>query len=229
LAPSLDRLGAGQLAQLSAGIQRTLAAKPLLDKVFDHEHANMLVAVQTLQDAYTRNEWSQMEEGLGPDARDAIQYLKDLPSDEVPDYFQGFAKEADEETARLKRISTLSGEQRSRQKESKPEGERPWRRFAKHFFEVGRPLLEINDETLARTRLLALTAELLRTSKAAKTVPPNLAGLPEPITRDPYSGRRFVYETSGLDFNVYSVGANFQDDGGETDESFSQPDLTLER
>ena len=48
-------------------------------------------------------------------------------------------------------------------------------------------------------------------------------------SRDPYSGKPFVYAVSKDRFLLYSVGSNGIDDGGNTDETFSAPDLTLER
>jgi hypothetical protein len=38
-----------------------------------------------------------------------------------------------------------------------------------------------------------------------------------------------VYRVDGRDFQVYSVGNDFKDDGGATNEFFDAPDLTLER
>ena len=85
------------------------------------------------------------------------------------------------------------------------------------------------DASLARTRLLILQSEILSTVKSRRSAPKNLGAFPTALTTDPYSGRPFVYRASGPDFALYSVGADFRDNGGETDESFTAPDVTLER
>ncbi|HEY0866704.1 MAG TPA: hypothetical protein VGE01_04980 [Fimbriimonas sp.] len=228
IAPALDRLGAGQLGALAEGIRRALDEKPTLDTAFEHEHKNMLAAVQALQDASEKDQWQAIEQGLGPDVRDAIKHVQELSPPERKSFFEGLAKEADTELAFLKKSATLTAAARSKY-EFPTEGERPWWRFAKHFFETGRPLLDVNSATMARTRLLILNAQLLKSAKALRALPRNLDAMPPEITLDPYSGRSFVYESAGLDFSVYSVGNNFQDDGGDTDESFTEPDLRLER
>jgi hypothetical protein len=49
------------------------------------------------------------------------------------------------------------------------------------------------------------------------------------VRTDPYSGRGFVYRVDGADYRLYSVGADIKDDGGETDETYTAPDLMLEK
>ena len=82
---------------------------------------------------------------------------------------------------------------------------------------------------LARTRLLAIEAEVLHQIKAAGRAPASLAALPTALTVDPFTGLPFVYRANGAVYSVYSVGDDQRDDGGETDEGFLRPDLTLEK
>jgi hypothetical protein len=106
--------------------------------------------------------------------------------------------------------------------------ERPWKHFGRHFFLAADPLLALNDQTLARTRLLILNAELIKAFKLKAAYPTSLAAFDPAIKTDPYTGADFRYRSDGTDCSVYSVGANLRDDGGETDESFTTPDLKLE-
>jgi hypothetical protein len=59
--------------------------------------------------------------------------------------------------------------------------------------------------------------------------PKDLSQFADNLKTDPYSGKPFIYGSDGADYHVYSVGADFRDDGCETDETFTQPDLKLEK
>jgi hypothetical protein len=88
----------------------------------------------------------------------------------------------------------------------------------------------MEDSTLARTRLLIIEATILQKVKSGDSAPKDLSEFPAPIRTDPYSGDQFIYRADGKDYRVYSVGADFRDDGGETDwDTYSTPDLKLER
>lgn len=232
LAPSLPAMGAGQLARLAQGVESAARRRPPMERMLTNERQNMLLAVQAVQDAYRDESLAEFAKRLGPEARDAVVYLNDLrgkdPAERVA-YFQGFAEEVDLELAWLRQRLELSV--RDREAESAPAYRelRPWRRFSRHFFRAPRPLLETNDATRARTRLLVLEAELLRRTKASGRAP---ARVPTDLVRwnvDPFTGRPFVYRAEGKQFLIYSVGSDLKDDGGATDETFSAPDLRLER
>ncbi|HZH97573.1 MAG TPA: hypothetical protein VEX38_01265, partial [Fimbriimonadaceae bacterium] len=119
--------------------------------------------------------------------------------------------------------------ERSSVPEAKPLAERPWRRFSKHFFMTLRPLLVLNDATVARTRLLILEAAILKDVRLERRAPKDLSAFGPEIKTDPYSGQPFVYRADGADYRLHSVGENAIDDAGDTDESFSSPDLVLEK
>ena len=65
--------------------------------------------------------------------------------------------------------------------------------------------------------------------KSGRPAPPDLSGFKRETVTDPYTGREFMYKSSGSEFTLYSVGENLQDDGGDTNGSFSSPDLSIER
>lgn len=228
-APFLGKMGAGQLNRLAASVEAALNARPQLEQAVDNEGAAMLRAVQFVQDCYAKQNFEPLREGLGPEVRDAIQYLRELRSKDDAEriaYFDRFAQEAREETVSVRAAAALPTAQRAAPPVPAYE-ERPWRRFAKHFFSV-RGVLPTYDRTLARTRLLVLKAGVLAQVKASKVAPSNLGKFDADTRTDPYSGKPFVYRADGADFKLYSVGENLRDDGGQTDAANLSPDLLLE-
>jgi len=232
IAPALDHMDAGQLASLSEGIKRALQSEPTLSTTIDHEHECMLLGVQAVQDAYRANNFDVLMKQLGPDTRSAVDFLDDLhrkDNSKRPQYFQDFAAEADAEQKWSESIADIPVAQRAAHPEPRFKGDRPYKKFAKQFFNSVKPLVELHDATLARTRLLILEASILSQIKRDGAAPKDLTGLDASLITDPYSGKPFIYGADGKDYHVYSVGSDFRDDGGETDETFSQPDLRLEK
>lgn len=232
IAPAMDHMGAAQLERLSSGIAEALRNKPPLKDTLEHEHENMLEGVQAVQDAYRDQRFEELGQELGPDSRSAIDFLQDLKRKDYskrPKYFESFASEGDREVAWAEQVADIPVQQRLSNPEPKPVGERPWKKFSKEFFSSVKPLLEMNDQTLARTRLLILEASIMSQVKSTGSAPKDLSGFDEAIRTDPYSGKPFVYSADGSDYHVYSVGSDFRDDGGQTDETYTQPDLKLEK
>lgn len=250
IAGSLDDMTPEQLDKLADGYEKALSAKPTLQAALRHEHQNMLMAVQYVQDCYSHDDFVTLKSHLGSDIREAITFLEDMKADDKnsrPAYFDGFAKEADQEAAYLDKACLLPARKRDdvddtparkgkekinvdKPTEPKKEARRPWKRFSKQFFMSGRPLLSMNDATIARSRMLVITARLLALSKRNQPLPPELNEFDARLRQDPFSGYPFVYHAQGNRFRLYSVGADFKDDGGETDpETFMTPDLALER
>jgi hypothetical protein len=232
IAPATSRMSPEQLAVIEDGITRALLNKPLLSQTFEHELQNMKAGVQYVQDAYRDSNWQSLLDLMGKDVRPAIEYLKQMKNkgeDKRVEFFRGLAGEADAEVAWLSEQSRLPAYKRSSDGPEDQEKERPWRRFAKHFFLVGRPLLSMDLRTVARTRLLLLEAHAMRAVKAQRSAPGDLSDVQSALRTDPYSGRDFIYRAQGADYRIYSVGADYRDDGGETDETYSFPDLMLEK
>ena len=232
IAPAIDHMDAKQLGELADGISKALDAKPPLSQVIAHEHENMLVAVQTIQDAYKSERADDLSKELGPDANSAIEGLDDLHRKDYtdrPTYFSGFAAEADALCAWAASVAELPAIDRAAKPPPKLAPKRPWAKFSKEFFSSLTPLMQMNDATVARTRLLILESLILQQVKSTGQAPKDLSQFPENLKTDPYSGKAFVYGADGADYHVYSVGADFRDDGGDTDETYTQPDLRLEK
>jgi hypothetical protein len=230
IAPWLTKMGAAQLERLSKGVSEALARKPGVRRAIEHESENIRLAVQTLQDAFQKDDFKAISENLGPDSREAINYLQGLrdKDDKRVAFFNGFAAEGDAEIKYLTQSAGLPAAKRPKEPKFEESVERPWKRFAHHFFMTGRPLLEMDDRSLARTRLLVLNADLVRIGKVVKSYPRDLRSFPVEIKTDPYSGDPFLYRQDGAQYEIYSVGANLRDDAGDTDETFTTPDLKLE-
>lgn len=229
LLAAMEQFTPVQLQKLADGLQSVLHDKPDPVKTFANQRLDMLEAVDYIQDAYRKNDYDPLLKRLGSDVREAVKYLQDeiRPKDETmrPGYFDGFAKEAEAEAKWETQMISEPAVRRTKAPEL--EANRPWKRWAKNFFETGRPLLKLEDACVARTRLLALIALIEARIKAQKQAPSSLADFPPDLILDPYTGGTFVYKTQGMVFKLYSVGDNFRDDGGQSPD-FSHPDLKLE-
>lgn len=230
----LGKLGAGQLGRLSDGLVSILRNRPRITTTLENERLNMRAGVQLVQDAFQKNELDELEVRLGTGVGKAVDYLKVLrqkgDADRVA-YFQGFADETDTVAKYWIEQSAKPAGQRD-YKNGKPAiklaENRPWKRFSGHFMSTPEPLLAQFDSTVARTRLLAIESGLTKIVKTQGYAPQDLAKFDE-ISTDPYSGREFAYHRDGKSFKIYSIGPDFRDNGGQTDEAFRTPDVTLER
>ena len=226
LAKDMRTMGAGQLSRLAGGLQQAMRDRPALATTFDHEKQDMLRAVQYVQDSFLKNDFSDLKKHLGADVRDSISYLKELrekSSTKQAAYFEGFASEANERARWLTAMSELPLSERNHDPGLSFSKGRPWRTLAKNFFSAGEPLLSMRDESVARTRLMILTARILARVKSGDSAPRNLSEFDEDLKTDPYTGQDFVYHAAGTEFTVYSVGDDLKDDGGDSDK-----DLGLE-
>lgn len=226
LVPGLPRLPARELDRLRKGLADVLQEGPTLAPAAAHEGRRMLLGVQSIQDVHQRREHDLLLKTFGDDVRKAVSYLRDLPESKRPDYFRRFAAEAEETARQAAEAARQPAADRPRPQE--PEGERPWWRFARHCFTTLEPVQRQFDRTLARTRLLAVTAWCLQTVKTSGRAPSGLDKLPVALTEDPYTGRPFIYVFGGPDFKVASVGSDLRDDGGESDLRGLEPDLVLD-
>jgi len=231
IAPFIAKFGAAQLETLAEGLTDALDGKPPITTTIEHEHERMLEGVQYVQDAYTQDRFDDLMKNMKEDVRDGVTYLRDLKARDAtarPAYFQGFAAEADEETRWLTAIAGMPEIERKNHPVPQLAKQRPWKSFAMQLFTAAEPLLKIEDATIARTRLAILTCDLLKSVKTTQSAPTDLAGFPKELTTDPFTGRTFAYRAAGPVFDVYSLGADGIDNAGETDESYSTPDLRLE-
>lgn len=230
IAPRLREMNPKVLAAISDSMVRHAMNPNWLNAVVLHEKEGMLASVQWVQDHYKAEDFQPMTDSLGEEAAEAIHYLVALrqrDGQERHEYFKGFASEVDYE---VNTVQKALKEPRARRGElAIPEGRRPWRRLSKQFFRTIRPLLKRHDYTLARTRLLILECRLQAQVKSIYRAPGNLSNFPKELTMDPVSGQPFAYTALGNEFKLYSVGEDLRDNGGRTNDSFSSPDLVLEK
>ncbi|MEZ0327100.1 MAG: hypothetical protein ACAH95_14465 [Fimbriimonas sp.] len=228
IAPHLTKMKPEQLSALASGMTSALGRKVPLTTTLTNEEQNFKLAVQTVQDLYRANDLKKLEDELGPSGREAVEKLKAAgkKSDEARlQYFSGFANEASESVHHYVELASLPVAKREAKLEFSRN--RAWRGFAKIFLGTLEPLLSHDDATTARTRLVILQAKLLAGKKNG--YPSSLKYISQELDKDPYSGERFLYHYDASQFTLYSVGPNLKDDGGETDGTFSDPDLLLEQ
>ena len=231
ISPALPRLSSEDLAKLANGIGNTLIKRPTLKDTIANEQLNLLAGVQAIQDAYRDEAWGQLVKGFGPDVRAAVDRMKEMKSKEPTTaitFFKGLAEETEDEADYYEKLAELPRARRADVEKPDHDSGRSWRRFARHCTGTLRPLLDQYDDTLTRTRLLVLEAELQKRARAGEPFPRTLGQFGAQLATDPYTGEPFPYRADGTDYRVYSVGSDLSDDGGQTDETFASPDVRLE-
>ena len=227
IAPSLIKMSAVQLDRLGRGMKSALESKPPISTAVTNEEGNTMLMIKALEDAAKSDQLKVMRTNFGPDSNEAIQRLDEIAGNDNKRhaYFGSLTSAAKDET---KAVIADSESPASKWDLDPPKIDAPWRKLAKQVYGAARPLLAINDATVARTRLLVLYAEVTRIWLRTKEYPAKLTGFSEPLTTDPYSGKPFIYFKDPAQFKIYSVGMNGLDDGGDTDDTFTKPDLRLE-
>lgn len=231
IAPHIPLLGSAQVARLTAGMKRALAAFPQFGAIAENEKQSFMTGIDWIQSHYRAGTFDEIDLYLGSSVRDATTYLRQLKPDDRekrPAYFEGFAKEAEAYADWYRSQSALPVVKRQPPEKMALAKERPWRRYSASLFGTLPPILARYDATLARTRLMILTGEVYRQIKLSQKAPKSLDGFSSELATDPYSGMKFRYEATGAEFRIYSVGPNFRDDQGATDSMYINPDLTLE-
>jgi len=230
LITGLSQMDAAQLRRLSQGMKSALTRKPSGRVVADREADRMLRTVDYLQDAAMRNDFDRLRERMGDDGREIANYLGRIRNDgeALASFFDGLGTEALDRIENDAELAELPAALR-KGKELKPDNGRLWRRPARHFLETMPPYRAAEDRTVARTRLLIMTAELMRRQRLKQELPRMTDVFSESVRIDPYSGESMLLTSDGIDFTVYSVGDDLVDNGGETDLSGTLPDLQLER
>ncbi len=226
LAPSLAALPAPQAQRLYAGLAVRLRRVGTAEGALRNEGQTMLVGVQTVADAYRTKRLDSLRDTLGRDVRPAVSYLAGLSPSAALEFLTGLRDEALAKTAFDQEAARLPA--RDRRQFVPPDEERPWKRFARHYFTGSTVLLHIHDRAIARTRLFAVGAWARTAVAKAGVAPKGLGPLPPTVRLDPYNGLDLAYTASGPEFRAYSVGADGRDDGGDSDESGLTPDTVLE-
>ncbi|MBS1723365.1 MAG: hypothetical protein JSS66_10475 [Armatimonadetes bacterium] len=226
IAPALEKIPAGQLLRLEQGLRTRLSKFPGLKAMVRNEGHRMLLGAQFVQDCRRDAKYEDLQSALGKDSRPAVTYLRDLSEKERPSFFECFVQE----------LKDFAGHWEAEVDKPRPERavwkpateNRPWKRFAKAFSGGLEPVLLACDTTLAKTRILALTARAEAGTRVSGAAPQGIQGLPESMTLDPFSGKSLFYFATGPDYRVYSVGLDGVDNGGNSDEAGETPDVVLE-
>ncbi|RYG45564.1 hypothetical protein EON79_12345 [bacterium] len=232
--PALPMMDAKQMSRLSQGLKAALSLRPGPEAVVRNERARSQMFVQALQDATQRGEIGEFERRMGRDGRPAVDHLRAIreETNELRSYFDGLAAEVDARFALEEKLANVPKSERQDEKKNPLEpdlpAERPWRRFIRHFVLTVPAYRAMDDVTVARTRMLIVTAELSRRRKMGQPLPNDLRPFSEGVRTDPYTGHDFVYRTDGAEWTLHSAGEDLTDNGGETDAAGEAPDLILE-
>lgn len=225
--PALATLGAGELGLLAERIAARMQVLESVKSTAANERLRMQASIAELADLAKKNDPKAFRAKLDHFGPELGRFLSRLEAGALQQLFVRLQTAADAEASRFDRqANTPPGERDQAERRAfRLNGEQL---AAQLLLGTVDPALALRDRTLARTRLLILTAELLRGLKAGKGLPKDLPAVDPQLTIDPYSGKAFVYESDGRDFRLYSVGADLRDDGGLTDPGGLAPDLTLE-
>jgi hypothetical protein len=227
MAKYLIKMSPKQLDTLAKGMKNALSRKPEITDSIKNERENMLQSVQYLQDRLKADDLKSLQQNMGHDVTEALRYMDQIRNNEPKRnaFFSELEKAGEDEFDLVEHDAGLSTSARTK---TKTEYTGSWKKLPKHIFGSARPLLDINDSTVARTRLLILYAELLKLGREKKPYPETLDSFSKDVTIDPFSGAPFIYHADKAEFSLYSVGKNGRDDGGDTDDTYTAPDLKLE-
>lgn len=238
VAPLLPQLNPGQLRKLSNAGKAALAVEWSEESLLAEMERNTRQA----EELVLRNDEAGLKQLLGPDAKDFLSALRGIGGGaKQAALFGRLREQARWEIWRLRTALDMPAQARGpfwNPKERTPEQRKLWPpspvegkfyRFARHLTGFAKSLADLRDEAVARTRLLVLDAEIQRRKRLGIGLPADLDGFTPPLNLDPYSGQPFVLNSDGTDYQLFSVGTDFVDNGGETNETFAAPDLTVER
>ncbi|MCL6623129.1 MAG: hypothetical protein K6T17_00750 [Fimbriimonadales bacterium] len=228
--PRFPNLTPAQLRSLHQTVQEVLLGMPSLETILRHEQAGMLQCVEMVQEWYLQGRTGELGKFLGEDALPAIRYLERLRSSPISEqvkYFEGFASEARQEIDYW--IQEVSKPPHLWADPPPPVGERPWRRFAKHFFGGARFLRHRWIINQAWLRLFGVDSAIYARVVERSSLPADLSEFPLSLRTDPFSGQDFLYYPLRGSYRLYSVGENRLDDGGVIAGEASEQDLLPKR
>jgi len=228
LLPALKTLNVSQLKRIVTGTGFSLKRKSSLERMVQNEASNSKFALQQLQNAFRKDDLQTIQVLIGKSFAEELRQLEKMRSN-PSDALAFFSKlnddietleEAETENARLAASKRTSPELKTAKK---------FKLLSQAILDGIAPMLSLNDSTLARTRILALTAEVYRITRINGRLPKELPKFGKEFILDPFSGYPMGYRLGNQKFLIYSVGADGKDDGGNTDPSSTSPDLTLEQ
>ena len=222
--PALARLDADGLRRLAEATKAALRRRPGLEKSLANGQDDIALAMQTLVEAVRTDDYGSLKGDFGRDFRD-LAGIREMNAEKQAALFTGLEANRDRFAAAWRSAAALPASRRAKALDVKLSGDKAQKTFARHYFLIGRPLLAIEDRSVARLRLLILEAELRRAVVSRKAAPASLDRVQKPWGIDPYNGRTFGYQPDGAEFRVYSVGENLKDDLGDTDAAGLDPDI----
>lgn len=231
LVPALPKMDAATLRTVAAGARAGLLSMPSLESCLRNESENGLLAIQYWQDRYQKGELKKLNEDFKKGVSDLVKHLENTkPNSQGRERFFRLLDEARKTELKneLERSASPACTRMDYPKMTSADGGKLVLTWSQFFLRSGRTVITLADNTLARTRLLVIYAEL--GAEARTGAPPkDIASLAREISTDPYTGKRFVYRTNGQEFECYSVGQDGRDDSGQSDATNSYPDVRLER
>lgn len=227
LLPALKTLTVSQLQRVVDGTGFALKRKSSLESMVKNEAINAKLALQQLQDALRKDDLKSIQNSLGESFEEEIKQLERMKSN--PSEALAFFSKLNEDIENLEEAGTENALlAASKRTPHELKTAKKFKMISQTILDGIAPMLELNDATLARTRIFALTAEVYRIARINGRFPKELPKLPKEFILDPYSGYPLAYRIGNQKFLVYSVGADGKDDGGDTDPTSTTPDLTLE-
>ena len=225
IGPHLPTMPLEAVEGLADGLARALNRLPDAEQTIENEGAAMLARVKALQDAHRERRLEQYATGFHQRSRRAVEGLQELEGAERRAFFRSLL---DEQASVLGQLRDRSGMPASERSPVEYGLLGDLRVLASQFFKTGEPWMSMMDLSIARTRLLMVTASLYAEIAVSGAAPPNLGGIKSTFCIDPYTNREFGYLPRGRGFVVYSYGADGKDDRGDTDGERTSPDVLLE-
>ncbi|MCH8978580.1 MAG: hypothetical protein IH945_04975 [Armatimonadetes bacterium] len=225
IGPHLPTMPAEELESLADGLSAALLRLPEAEQTLGNEGAAMLASVKALQDAHRDGTLGRFAKGFHQRSRRAVEGLQSLDGAERQAFFRSLLDERESVLGQLKERSVEPAFRRGPVKYGLSGDLRV---LASQFFKTGEPWMSMRDLSVARTRLLTVTAFLDAQIAATGAAPPNLGGIKPTLCIDPYTHHAFGYLPRERGFLVYSYGTDGKDDRGDTDGERTSPDVLLE-
>jgi len=228
MVPYLGSLSASQLGKLGSALQKSSTNRPPMQVSVENERDNMLLSLQQAQDFFADNKLDRLLEKLGTSAKDQIDQLQSLESDQVKgkEIFDWIGNDISVRTEwYLKKVKNP----RKVGVPPKLELRKQYRMLYRYFGSNIENLVPLLQSTYCRTQLFILECYLKQKQRQRKELPTTLETFSRSATLDPFTGEPFYYKAGDSSYMLYSAGEDGVDNGGATDTSFRYPDMLLEK
>lgn len=228
MVPYLGSLNALQLGKLGAALQKASLNRPAMQVSVENERDNMLLTLQQAQDMFAENKLDRLLEKLGSSAKDQVDQLQALESDQAKgkELFDWIGNDITTRTEwYLKKVKNP----RKVGLPPKLEDKRQYRMLYRYFGSNIENLVPLLQSTYCRTQLFILECYLKQKQKMQRELPTSLRAFSRSAILDPFTGEPFYYKSGDSSYILYSAGEDGIDNGGMTDTSFRYPDMLLEK